>query len=160
MPTNEQATPSAGLPSALTSRVGFLLRLVGEEAHLHASAVIATFGIKAQQYGVLLVLDEAGPLSQIDVGRRLFIDRTTMVAFVDDLERQGLVERQQSKHDRRRYELQLTAAARKLLEEIGPMVSAAEDALFAPLSADERASLAATLMRLHENAKAALPLRD
>jgi DNA-binding MarR family transcriptional regulator len=46
---------------------------------------------------------ERGSLSQQAIGERLRIDRTTMVALIDDLERGGYVKRERNPHDRRAY---------------------------------------------------------
>ena len=136
------------LPRALSERLGFLLG----RAHLaHRAAVeqaLAPLGLSPKGLGALSVLAEEGPLSQQRLGARQGIDRTTMVAVVDELENSGLVERRRDPGDRRAYSLQATAKGRRVLKEAVESASRAEEEFLAVIPAQERAQLKRTLRAL------------
>jgi len=78
------------------------------------------------------------------------IEKSSMVLFIDSLERDGLAVRAHRPGDRRAYNVILTAQGARRLAVIGPGLAATEDALLDVLSATERAGLAAMLARLHQ----------
>lgn len=87
-------------------------------------------------------------LSQQDLSKLLSVDPTIMVALADDLERQGLVRRERSQSDRRRYVLRLTPAGPQALEQAFSAIKEAENTLLAPLSAQEADTLKTLAARL------------
>jgi DNA-binding MarR family transcriptional regulator len=65
----------------------------------------------------LLVLAQSNPgICQIDLGTHLGVDKASMVALLDQLERAGLIERRRSTRDRRRQGIFLTTAGGRELE--------------------------------------------
>lgn len=102
------------------------------------------------RYAVLAGLDEFGPNSQAGLGRQLGIDRSDMVAVLNDLEREGLVLRAPDETDRRRNVIQITATGTESLRALDDQVNTAQDALLEPLSSDERVQLNELLQRLLE----------
>jgi DNA-binding MarR family transcriptional regulator len=101
---------------------------------------LAPFGINGRQCAVLLAIAEQAASSQHDISERMGVDRTTMVALVDELEAKGLVERRPDPRDRRKNVVALTEAGRTTLEEATRAVDEAERRLLAPLSDDEAAA--------------------
>jgi len=155
--SNESEQPSIGrsrrdLPRTLADRIGFLLHLTADEIRALVDKDLSTLGLKGLHYGLLSLLEETEAISQQQASQRLLIDRTTMVALVDDLERQGRVERRRDPDDRRRHALYLTASGRALLKEAHDGVTAVESRFCAPLSGDERAVLKDLLTRLDQQA--------
>jgi MarR family transcriptional regulator, lower aerobic nicotinate degradation pathway regulator len=122
------------------------------QATLHANRLVGdsftAAGLRRHHFTVLVALDENGPASQASLGRRLSIDRSDMVAVVNDLERAGLVERARDESDRRRNLVRLTPAGARAIEELDSRVQEAQSALLAPLSADERRQLLGLLERV------------
>jgi len=78
------------------------------------------------------------------------IEKSSMVLFIDSLERDGLAVRAHRPGDRRAYNVMLTAQGARRLAVIGPGLAATEDAFLDVLSATERAGLAAMLARLDQ----------
>jgi DNA-binding MarR family transcriptional regulator len=141
----EQARP---LPSALTSRSGFLLSMVGRFSRDLTERALAELGIKPHHFGMLAVLDTEGPVPQHSVGERLHIDKSSMTVFVDQLEALGLVERRRNPRNRRAYELTLTDAGRATFARATALIGVAEDRLLAQLDDEERRHLHRLLGRL------------
>jgi DNA-binding MarR family transcriptional regulator len=104
-----------GLPDALASRLGYLLKHAQQRLVQAAEPVMLPFGIDGRGLAVLTVLAATVPLSQQEAAERLSVDRTTMVALVDALETKGLVERHRSPQDRRKNIIELTPAGHDCL---------------------------------------------
>jgi DNA-binding MarR family transcriptional regulator len=102
---------------------------------------LASLGLSPKGFGALAVLAAEGPLSQQQLAARQGIDRTTMVAVVDELERLGAVERRRDPDDRRAYALHLTRAGRRLLVPAEAAVVDVEQSFLAPLPAAEQERL-------------------
>jgi DNA-binding MarR family transcriptional regulator len=143
---NERDAPQRlwALPTWLVSRAALQAsRITGER--------LGEAGVKRKHFSVLATLDEAGPLSQAAIGRRLGLDRSDLHAIVGDLERDQLIERARDPEDRRRNTVRLTAKGRAALKRLDARVQAAQDDLLAPLSAAERKQLTALLTRVVEH---------
>jgi DNA-binding MarR family transcriptional regulator len=113
-------------------------------AELTAPA-LEPFGISGRQCAVLVAAGEQAPSSQHDVARRMGVDRTTMVALVDELEAKGLVERRPDSRDRRKNVVALTDSGRTTLEAATRAVDEAERRFLGALSDDEAAAFRETL---------------
>jgi len=98
---------------------------------------------------VLVLIDRNEGLSQSELGEALGIDRSTMVAVIDRLERRKLVVRAPSPVDRRSYALQLSRDGVALLADITPVVQAHEEAVAQALTSAEQGTLITLLARLH-----------
>jgi DNA-binding MarR family transcriptional regulator len=122
-----------GPSEALASRLGYLLKHAQQRLVQAAGPVMAQYGIDGRELAVLTVLAADYPLSQHEAAGRLGVDRTTMVALVDELEAKGLVERHRSTEDRRKNVVQLTDAGEYCLEGAGRARDEVEREFLAPL---------------------------
>ena len=129
------------LPPAIAHHTSIALYKLSHWIGSEMDRALEPIGLKTRHYSVLSVLTYLGPWSQLAVGQKLRIDRATMVAIVDDLERLGLVERQRSLEDRRNYELQLTAAGLHTIQQGEAAITRLEDELLAAFSKKQRAQL-------------------
>ena len=124
---------TAGPSEALASRLGYLLKHAQQRLVQAAEPAMAKYGIDGRGLTVLTVLAADYPLSQHEAAERLGVDRTTMVALVDELEGKGLVERHRSLEDRRKNIVQLTEAGERCLDGAGRARHEAEREFLAPL---------------------------
>ena len=104
--------------------------------------------LRGKELGALKILAAEGPLSQQRLGERMGVDRTTMVAVVDALEREGYAERRRDDEDRRAYAVRPTAAGRRVLRRAAGAIERAEDRFLAGISGDDRLRLKALLREL------------
>jgi DNA-binding MarR family transcriptional regulator len=137
-------SPGGPLP-ALADRLGYLLKHAQLRLAGLTSAALAPLGISGRECAVLIAIDDRAPLSQQEVARRLDVDRTTMVALVDDLEHKGLVQRRQDPDDRRKNVVVLTGQGRDTLRRATAATGEAERRFLGSLSGDETAMLKKTL---------------
>jgi DNA-binding MarR family transcriptional regulator len=143
-----QVDDSPGASAALSDNLGFLLGYTHDRHRELAASRLLRTGLAPKEYGALSVLVAEGPLTQQDLCRRTGIDRTTMVAVADALERKELVIRERKPGDRRAYALRVTTAGRRILTRARRAMLRAEDEFLAPLTERERAQLKRTLRRL------------
>ena len=133
---------------ALTERLGYLL---GRAHLIHRSLAehsLEPLGLRAREFGALLILVKEGPMSQRSLGERQAVDRTTIVAVVDELERRDLVERRTSAHDRRAHDLRVTKKGHRVLTKGLDVVVRVEEEFLQPLSSTERRQFRKLLARL------------
>ena len=100
-------------------------------------------------------LQQAGPLSQQELGSALRINPSNLVGLLDALEADGLIVRPRDPADRRRHLVELTADGQRRLAEAKRAVAAAEQDLLAPLTEAERVQLHGVLERLASHTCAA-----
>ena len=124
-----------------------VLRRVAHKLRERFECRVARLGLRSKHYGILLLL-KGGSLTQVEIGRWLWIDRTTMVALVDDLVKLALVERGRHAEDRRCHSVSLTEHGRRILEVAEREVDATEAECFAPLSREEQRQLKELLTKL------------
>src|SRR5215208_2816808 len=108
------------LPASLHRRLGAVLTWAAENAQEVANRALEPLGLTVKHFGVMTFFryeSEAdgarSTLSQQAIGEQLRIDRTTMVALIDDLEHAGYVKRERNPDDRRAYVITLTARGKK-----------------------------------------------
>ena len=138
----------------LNSRLGFLLKHAQLNFAESGARALEPLDINGRQLAVLVVLDAAEPLSQLDAAKELGVDRTTMVLLVDDLEHKGLVERRRSPDDRRKNIVGLTAHGKETLVEGERLHQAVEKAFLAELTPIEAELFLRILKKLATDAEA------
>jgi DNA-binding MarR family transcriptional regulator len=134
-----------------TSLPGWLITQTAHHAHRLLTEGMAAVGARGYQYRALASLDEFGPASQADLGRRSGIHLSDLVATINELADQQLVERAPDPADRRRNIITITPAGRRRLRRLGKQVASVQDDLLAPLSPDERDQLIRLLRRVVEH---------
>jgi DNA-binding MarR family transcriptional regulator len=125
-------------PAALTKRLGFVLKHAYQTYQLIQLPALAPLGLDGRLLAVLTVVKAEGPALQQRLSERLQVDRTTMVALVDALEQDGLVERRRDSVDRRGYQVIITTKGTKILEKATAAIRAVEQDFLAPLSGEEQ----------------------
>jgi MarR family transcriptional regulator, lower aerobic nicotinate degradation pathway regulator len=138
------------LPPSMRDRVPFLLYRAAETSHSLANEMLAEMALNARQAGILTMVTELGPMTQKALGDALRIDRTTMVALIDDLEGKGYVARQRHPQDRRAFLVHPTGSGRAAKIAAVQILDEQQHRFLAPLSPAERGVLAGLLKRLHE----------
>ncbi len=103
--------PGSGPASIREPRdvLGYLLKHAHHALEARSDAALAPFGMTSRDLGVLRVIAGGVASSQQDVAAAIGVDRTSMVALLDALERAGLIARRPSEDDRRRNVIGLTA---------------------------------------------------
>jgi DNA-binding MarR family transcriptional regulator len=135
-------------PQRLQRAPTWLLSQASGHARGLLAEALGAHGARGYHYRVLAALEEHGPLSQADLGRRTAIDRSDMVAAVNELQARRFVRRAPDPRDGRRNVISLTAAGRRRLAVLDDAVAGVQERLLAPLDAAERRQLVDLLSRL------------
>jgi MarR family transcriptional regulator, lower aerobic nicotinate degradation pathway regulator len=140
-PVNAPFSEMEEMPSWLISRL---------YAHSHRLLAdgFASAGFRGYHFRLLASLQEFGPASQADLGRRTGIDRSDVVAALNELEDRGLIERSADPDDRRRNVITITAAGRKELRALRKVLAGIQEKLLAPLSAADQATFKRLMARV------------
>jgi MarR family 2-MHQ and catechol resistance regulon transcriptional repressor len=96
-----------------------LLR-ASETVHAEATRSLMEAGLSSSQFGVLEALYHVGLLCLTDLARKILKTSGNLTLVVRNLEKRGLVTRQQQSQDRRFVSVAITEKGRKLMDRIFP----------------------------------------
>ena len=134
----------------LHTDTGYLLYRLGLRSGSLFNAGLEQHGLRLRHYAVLRYLATVDGARQRELADRLGYDPSAIVSLLDDLQRLALAERRPDPNDRRNRIVVLTDAGRDLLRASEQDSVRVTDALLAPLSPDDRATLHALLRRIAE----------
>lgn len=144
--------PSADPP--VTEFAGQFFFRLWRATHTRAADALDSVGLTPALFAVLNVIGAREGAIQQELGSALGIDRSTMVALIDQLESAGLASRRPSVTDRRAREIAITPKGRRLLKRARGVISQVEDEVLAGLTVEERGQLLALLRRALDSAPA------
>jgi DNA-binding MarR family transcriptional regulator len=128
--------------------VGFTISTLGYEVARRFRETLHPLGLEPRDFALLRAVAAHEGRSQQAVGETLQIAPSRMVAFIDQLESRGLLERRQNADDRRTRALHLTDEGRDLLARAFVLAVATEREICAELTSDERSRLLELLARV------------
>lgn len=134
----------------LDTILGFHIRLAHGTVYRHFTETFNDLGLTQKQVSVLWLVDDHPEIAQADIGRRLQIDRATVMAIVNRLQKRGFVERGQSTSDKRRQTLHLTTAGHEALVGARECILEHERWLKSRFTPGEINTLVEMLRRIHE----------
>ncbi|HEY6797817.1 MAG TPA: MarR family transcriptional regulator [Kineosporiaceae bacterium] len=135
-------------PTRLRSLPSWLLNESSLTARSLVTERLATLAEHRYHFALLAALDEFGPLSQAELGRRCGLDRSDVTPAVGELQDRGMLDRQTDPGDRRRNVVRITEAGRNHLHDLDQLIATAQEDLLAPLSPVERQLLVELLRKL------------
>lgn len=148
MPTHYQGTPEE--EQALNVWIKLTRATKTLEDRLEDSGAYGE--LTPTQFGVLEVLYHLGSLCQGVIGDKLLKSSSNMTLVIDNLEKQGLVQRERGVEDRRQIFVHLTEAGRERIANLFPMHVEEIVELFSVLSGDEQRNLEVLLRKLGREA--------
>jgi DNA-binding MarR family transcriptional regulator len=128
--------------------VGFLISQLGFVSSKGFHDALRPVGIDPREFLLLRFVAASDAPSQQALAERLGIPASRMVALVDRLEEEGLVERRPDSEDRRIRAVHLTRKGGKVLERAGKVAVEYEMRLCSGLAGDEREQLIDLLQKL------------
>lgn len=141
--TGRTSSRLEGRPTWLVSR-----------AYAHSSGLLSAGfeahgrGLRGYHYRLLAALEEWGPASQAELGRKTGIDRSDVTAALTELESRSLVERSVDPEHKRRNIVTITAKGVEQLLELDKVVDGIQDEFLAPLTAVQRRQFITLVTRL------------
>lgn len=131
-------------------RLGYLLKHAALRYLDLTAAALAPLGIHPNEWAALNCLHEQHGLSQREAAELLGIDRTKMVALVDELEAKGWVERRPQPDDRRKNLVTLTPSGHDVLDRAGHVIDDCERRFLATISKSDSERLQRSLRAVIE----------
>jgi DNA-binding MarR family transcriptional regulator len=137
-------------PSRSPHRIAFLLAQVGADAAAAFDTAVRELGITPSEAGLLRLVGRRPGISQRVVSQQMGIGPSRVVAVLDRLESDELVQRRRSIEDRRNHEITVTAKGQDLLARLRTVAERHEQAFVAALSPDQIQLLGETLTVIAE----------
>ncbi|MGW0391722.1 MarR family winged helix-turn-helix transcriptional regulator [Streptomyces sp. NPDC003042] len=132
-------------------RLGMLLAWHGAVTQTRMKKALSAAGLTPRHAMTLMHL-AGGPIGQRALAERLEVDPSVLVGILNDLERDGLVERRRDPADRRRHNVAITDVGSAALGKTNAALDAVEAGLFAGLSEREQGVLRGLLARIDSQA--------
>jgi DNA-binding MarR family transcriptional regulator len=129
------------MSTARPGGVAFLLAQLGHHATERFSERMASLELTPPHAGILRAIAAAPGRSQQALSGQLKLLPSRVVAFVDDLEDRGYVERRPNPDDRRQYALYLTRDGKEVMQQISRLGRQHERELTSALDPSQRAQL-------------------
>ena len=133
------------MPSAPVSDqpdgVAFLLAQLGHHAATLFAEQVATVELSPPHAGILRAIAAEPGRSQQALSAQLGMLPSRVVAYVDELEQRGYVERRRNPDDRRLHALYLTAAGKRLMRKLSELARQHELRLTAELEPEQYSTL-------------------
>jgi len=130
--------------------VAFLLSQLGHRSASVFTDLIASIDLTPPHSGILRAIALEPGRSQQALSGQLGLLPSRVVAYVDELEDRGYVERRRNPDDRRLHALYLTASGKKLMSKIGELGRQHERLMTAGLDTDQRDTLRRLLSAVAE----------
>src|SRR3954447_1381260 len=105
-------------PPTLLALPSYVAGNVARIGHRLLFEALTEHDLRLVHFAILTALSDFGPLAQHELADRLNVNRSHLVGYLDEIERRKLVRRDREPGDRRRQQVALTPAGRKLL---GPL---------------------------------------
>ena len=121
--------------------MAFLLAQLGHHAASLFAEQMASIDLTPPHAGILRAIASDPGRSQQALSGQLGLLPSRVVAYVDDLEDRGYVERRRNPDDRRLHALYLSASGKKLMRKIGDLARQHDRRLTAGLNDDQRETL-------------------
>ena len=138
----------------LPGLIGYQLRLAQLAVFEDFAADLKDFDVTPGRFGVLVLISANPGMTQSLLASATQLDRSTMVAVIDQLEARGLVERRASPTDRRSNALVLTEDGEKLLKQLKRRIKQHEARIAAAMTPTETATLVELLTRIRTRLQA------
>lgn len=138
-----------GEASALSDNTAYLLYRLGAEATRRLATELAPLGLRPRHFAAFHALSRTGGCSQRSLGIALAMDPNSVVAVVDELQRQGLVERRRDAQDRRRYALFLTDEGHGMLARIQDAAGRVEASMLVTVDPAQHETLRRQLLAMN-----------
>jgi len=127
---------------------GFLLSKAGRTQAVRFAEALEPLRLRPKHFALLNFVDRGAGSSQQELGERLGLDPSGLVAVIDDLENAGLLERRRHPSDRRRHAIHLTPNGRRKLARAREVAMEREAELLEPLDEHDAKVLHELLMKV------------
>lgn len=137
--------------NSFRAQPGHLIRRVYQASTSMFAEECAAFDLTSVQFAALSAVSEQLVTDATRLSESIYLDRSTLGAVLDRLERKALIVRTPSPLDRRIKLLSITAKGSALLRQVVPAVQAVQERLLEPLPVAKRNEFMKLLQELSES---------
>ena len=130
------------------------LNITARCTQMERGDLLKEYGLCGGQVPYLLRLCRSPGLSQEEIARGLYLNKSSVARQIASLEKQGWVVREPDSSDRRKLLVYPTEKAMQMLPKLREIVHSWNDYLLEGLSQEERTQLEAVMERISDRAKA------
>ncbi|MGH8143116.1 MAG: MarR family winged helix-turn-helix transcriptional regulator [Steroidobacteraceae bacterium] len=134
----------------LPKLLGYNLRRANQASWRTYVSFIGEHKIRPGLFSLLCLVRSNAGIAQIEIGTHLGVDKASIVALLDRLERAGLIERRRSVRDRRRQGISLTEAGLKEFDSLMAQVRQLERHMANRFNKQELEQFLGYLHRMYE----------
>ncbi|MBU7031548.1 MAG: MarR family transcriptional regulator [Theionarchaea archaeon] len=132
--------------------LGKLVSCIYRYTQTYLSKELAPYSIGSGQFSFLLFLNREEGVTQDHIARILHVDKATATRALNKLEKEGYIQRQKDPADKRRYNIYLTDAGRKIYPVLKEISFRWTELLLKDFSEKEKDQFFAMISRVMENA--------
>ena len=148
MDTLHRSETCSKTPQVLREGFGWTLARLSQSLVSALNVALADLDLTMRSFAVLATAADRAARTQLEIAQVVGLDKSTLVATIDDLERRGLVERRTDPADRRARVVESTAEGRTLATRAAQIVADTETAILREFGIDEAARLKSSLVAL------------
>jgi MarR family transcriptional regulator, transcriptional regulator for hemolysin len=131
----------------LSANLCWLLSTAAHSLTTEMTRAMEGLGVSPRGFSVLTTA-LSGAYTQTELARIIGLDKTTMVATIDELEAAGLAERRSSPTDRRARVIAVTEAGERRVRDAEEIAAQTNEDVLGVLDPDQREAFIGALMRL------------
>lgn len=140
-PTPDRTSPNGDL--------SWLLHRAAQRIKIDLDELARAYGLSGfRDWIVLAALVSGGKRTQLALGHEVALDKTTLMALLDRLERDGFIVRTVDPQDRRARVPEVTAKGREVQEKLQSCRDGVENAMLAQFTDEERHTFQHVLRRI------------
>lgn len=132
----------------LANWVGFHLRLAQTASFQAFAQEARAVDLSPGRFATLMLIGRNPGISQTALAAANGRDKSTLTPILEDLERRGLIVREKMKTDRRSYQLSLTEAGKKMLDQLTVCAKRHDDNLDRIIGAKDRVKFLKILQKI------------
>lgn len=141
-------SPPASAGPTIDSEITWLLHRAAQRMRTATDEQARQHGLQLRDHIVLSALHKSPDLTQIELGKNLGLDKTTLMSQLDRLEQAGLIRRATDPRDRRARIPQITADGETVRSSVADASEQVEEAALSRFSDDQVALLRRMLVEI------------
>jgi DNA-binding MarR family transcriptional regulator len=133
---------------SLDNSIGYALTTTLNLLRKEFNAQISSFQLSSEQFAVLKLLDEIGPMTPTKISNILQRDKATITRIINSLEKKGFITKQ--KVDNRSFEISITSKGYKEYKKADEIAQKFHEKIRTLISDDEYFMLLETLKKIRK----------
>ncbi|HKI68886.1 MAG TPA: MarR family transcriptional regulator [Verrucomicrobiae bacterium] len=131
--------------------VALKITIIGRQIHKQFDNSVHDLGVTRSQWGVIALVARRPGATQRIIADMLEVSEASAGRLIDRLCKDGFLERRQSEHDARAWEIYTTSKAKPILEKLSVHAEVLEESIFTGFSKSDLNQLNTLLDQLYEN---------